>query len=65
MPKANRVSEHGPARNLSGGLPEADNARMYNQPLFPSILMEAERLNAIANALSDLNNRTGELRRYL
>jgi hypothetical protein len=38
---------------------------MYNLQLFQSISMEAERLNAIANALADLNNRTGELRRYL
>ena len=38
---------------------------MYNLPLFQGIPMEAERINAIANALADLNNRTGELRRYL
>jgi hypothetical protein len=38
---------------------------MYNSRILQSILMEAERLNAIANALADLNNRTGELRRYL
>jgi len=27
--------------------------------------MEAERLNAVTNKLSDLDHRTGDLRRYL
>jgi hypothetical protein len=29
------------------------------------IAMEAEQLNAIANTLTDLKDRTGQLRRYL
>lgn len=32
---------------------------------FQEKIMEAEQLNAIANRLSDLTQRTSELRRYL
>jgi hypothetical protein len=41
-------------------------AAMYNFAFFPaSLAMEAERLNALANHLSDLATRAKELRRYL
>ncbi len=41
------------------------SAAAVKSGFFARTLMEAERLNAIANRLQDLRERTGALRRYL
>ena len=38
---------------------------VYNLPFWKPALMEAERINILANRLSDLTGRCTELRRYL
>lgn len=42
-----------------------DRAAAVKSLFFAETPMEAERLNAIANRLQDLQERTGALRRYL
>lgn len=48
--------------------PRRADFRMYNRPLsicYRQKFMEAEQLNSIAAHLDDLDQRIGELRRYL
>ena len=49
-------------KNLSLG---ATRLKRYNFPFAYGLIMEAERLNLLEAALSDLGARAGELRRYL
>ena len=47
-------------------LPQAYNGRFAdNQTMIGQHAMEAERLNAIANRIADLEGRGDQLRRYL
>jgi hypothetical protein len=38
---------------------------MYNQAFFTHLTMEAERINAIARQLQNVESRAADLRRYL